>query len=214
MIIHEVDQNGPEWEKMRCGIPTASCFDKICTPTGKNSTQADAYADILLAEIMTGGPVETWAGNHWSERGHELEEEAAQYYELLHGVKLEKMGFVTDGEMVDGKPVGVTMGASPDRRIVGQNKLVEIKCPSPKVHIGYLLRQKVDQGYNSQLQGQLLLTGFEAVDILSYCPGLPSIVMPITRDAIYISKMRGMLREFNELLATKKAKMIELGYLE
>lgn len=212
MIIHDVEQNSEEWHILRAGLPTASCFDKICTPTGKASTQAEGYANLLIAEWMTGGQVATWAGNQWSERGHELEPEAAAYYELTKGVKLNKIGFCTDGEMIDGKPEGMTMGASPDRAVEGSDWLVEIKCPSPAVHISYLLKDKIDQGYNSQLQGQLLVTGKAGVDIVSYCPGLPPLIIPTPRDSVYISKMRGMLKEFNEMLAEKKARMIELGY--
>lgn len=206
MKIHDVEQNTPEWHAARAGIPTASCFDKICTPTGKASTQAEGYANLLIAEWMTGGQVETWAGNQWSERGHELEADAAAYYEMVKQVKLEKIGFVTDD--------AGTMGASPDRKIEGLNRLVEIKCPSPAVHISYLLNNKIDQGYNSQLQGQLLVTGFDGVDIISYCPGLPSIIIPNERDPIYLGTMRRMIDNFNEMLAEKKARIIELGYKE
>ena len=34
MIIHEVEQGSGDWLKLRLGIPTASEFDKIITPTG------------------------------------------------------------------------------------------------------------------------------------------------------------------------------------
>jgi len=37
VIIHEVEQNTPEWLTLRLGIPTASMFDKIVTPAGKFS---------------------------------------------------------------------------------------------------------------------------------------------------------------------------------
>jgi hypothetical protein len=42
MITHDVTQGSPEWLEARLGIPTASEFDKIITPTGKPSTQYEA----------------------------------------------------------------------------------------------------------------------------------------------------------------------------
>lgn len=205
MIVHDVEQGTPEWHQVRCGIPTASEFDKILTPTGKSSTQAEAYANRIIAEIMTGGAVETWQGNMWSERGNELEAEAASYYEIRKAVKVQKVGFITDDAR--------TMGASPDR-LVGNDGLLEIKCPAPHTHVEYLLKQKIDQGYFTQLQGQLLVTGRAWVDIVSYYPTMPSIIMRVERDAIYLSKLRGAIAEFNATVAEKRERMKELGYLE
>ena len=54
MIIHGCEQGTDEWFQARCGIPTASSFDKLITPTGKPSTQADAYMHQLLAEWVMG----------------------------------------------------------------------------------------------------------------------------------------------------------------
>ena len=204
MKIHDVEQNSPEWIAIRLGIPTASAFEKIFTPTGKASTQAEAYADLLLAEIMVGGPVEVWQGNQWTERGHELEQEAADYYAMTRGVTLKKVGFITDD--------AVTMGCSPDRLIEGGG-LLEIKCPAPHTHVKYLLKQEIDQGYRSQLMGQLLISGEPWVDIISYYPAMPSVIMRVERDPIYISKLRAALDEFNATVAEKKKRMIELGYL-
>lgn len=205
MIIHDVAQGTLEWHQARSGIPTASEFDKILTPTGKPSTQAETYANRIIAEIMTGGAVEGWQGNMWSERGNELEAEAAAYYELRKGVKLQTVGFITDDNR--------TMGASPDR-LIGEDGLLEIKCPSPQVHVEYLLKQKIDQGYFTQLQGQLLVTGRAWVDIISYYPTMPSIIMRVERDPIYISKLRGAITEFNLMIAEKRNRMIELGYMQ
>lgn len=214
MIIHDVEQNTPEWHLLRAGIPTASCFHQICSPTGKASDQAEAYSDLLIAEWMTSKHVSKWDGNNHSERGHEFEDEAAAYYEQVKRCKLEKIGFMTDGEMIDGKPVGITMGASPDRRVIGQRRLVEIKCPAPWIHVKYLRTQKIDQKYTSQLQGQLFVSGDDGTDIISYCEGFPTIIIPHDRDPIYIGTMGRMIKEFNEKLTEKKQRMIDLGYME
>lgn len=204
MLIHDVEQNSPEWHALRAGKPTASEFDKIFTPTGRDSKQAEGYANRLLAELIVGGQVETWGGNMWTDRGHELEAEAADYYAIRTGATLEKTGFITDDDC--------TMGASPDR-LVNDDGLLEIKCPSPHVHVEYLLNEKIDNGYFTQLQGQMLVTGRLWVDIISYHPNMPPVIMRVPRDAIYISKLRGKLADFKIMMEEKRQRLIELGHL-
>ena len=41
MKIIEVEQNSPEWFAARVGRVTASCMEKIITPTGMESKSAD-----------------------------------------------------------------------------------------------------------------------------------------------------------------------------
>lgn len=204
MIVHDVEQGGAEWFALRAGIPTASEFDKILSPTGKKSTQAEGYANRLLAELIVGGSVETWGGNMWTERGHELEQEAADFYEMSRGVVLKKVGFITDDKK--------TMGASPDRLIEGGG-LLEIKCPSPHVHVEYLLKGTIDQGYNSQMQGQMLVTGEDWVDIVSYHPQMPPVIMRVAKDPAYQGKLREALSEFSAMLEIKKQTLAKLGHL-
>ena len=55
------------------------------------------------------------------------------------------------------------IGCSPDRTVMekgGRYSLVEIKCPAPWTHIGYLL-DGPGADYRQQVQGQLLVTGAE-----------------------------------------------------
>lgn len=207
MIIHrDIEQGTPEWHQLRLGIPTASEFDKIITSGGKPSTQADAYANRLLAEIIVGQPVETFKKSAWMERGNELEPEAAAYYEMTNGIDTEKVTFVTDDER--------TMGASPDR-LVGDDGLLELKCPAPHTQIDYILNGKLDRDYWPQVQGQLYVTKRKWVDLVSYYPGMRKpVVIRVARDEAYITTMSGLLVKFTATVAAKKARLIELGHLE
>ena len=204
MLIHNVEQNTPEWLELRSGIPTASCFDKIITPTGKKSAQAEAYANQIIAEIMVGGPVDIWEGNQWSERGHELEPQAVAFYELQTGVECTVAGFVTND--------AGTIGCSPDR-LIGDTGLLEVKCPAPHTHIGYLLGEKIDQKYYPQLQGQLWVCEREWVENISYHPELPPVLIRHERDDNFIKSLETYMKEFLELLENKKDKMKQLGHL-
>lgn len=204
MIVVDCEQGSPEWFRARAGIPTASVFDKIITPTGKASTQADAYANLLLAELMVGGTVDSFEGNAWTERGNLLEDEAADFYQFHHGADIQRVGFVTNDQG--------TYGCSPDR-LVGEDGLLELKCPAPHTHVKYLLDKKLEQTYRPQVQGQLLVTGRKWVDLVSYHPEMPPVIIRAERDEEYLGMMEELLEKFVSTFNNKKQRMIERGYL-
>jgi len=57
MKVWQVQQGTQEWLRVRAGIPTASAFDSIVTPSGKPSKSAERYMYTLLAERLMGHPV-------------------------------------------------------------------------------------------------------------------------------------------------------------
>ena len=203
MLIHDVEQGSPEWYALRLGIPTASAFDKILTPTGKLSTQAEAFINKLLAEEMTGEAMQV-EKTVWMERGNELEQEAADYYELINDVELVKVGFCTN----DAK----TFGCSPDR-LVGEEGALEIKVPAPHTHIEYLRKGEIDKGYWSQLQGNLLVLNRKWIDWMSYNPKMPSLILKADRDEKYLSDLQTALDEFAIKYQAAKQIMTDKGYL-
>lgn len=205
MIVHDVVQGSPEWFACHIGLPTASAFDRIITPTGKPSTQADGYANELLAEMMAGEPLESFSGSEWMLRGKELEADAAAFYEMTVNEEMKVIGFCTD----DAK----TMGCSPDR-LVGEDGLLEIKIPKPKNHISYMLKQNLKGDHYPQSQGQLLVTKRKWVDMLSYHPKMPPVIIRVERDESYIATMKGLLSDFIFNLNKKRLRLIELGYMD
>ena len=56
MIILDCEQGSEEWFKARLGVPSASNFHRVITPTGKLSSQVDSYVNTLASEIITGQP--------------------------------------------------------------------------------------------------------------------------------------------------------------
>ena len=202
-------QGSAEWYSIRAGKPTASCFEKILSPTGKTSTQANAYAELLLAELMTGGQVSTWAGNQHTERGRELESDAVVLYEIQTNTVTEQVGFIEEYESGYNQPAG----CSPDR-LIGNDGLLEIKCPAPHTHLKYLLDNKIPIKYIPQVQGQLYITNCEWCDWMSYHPDMPPLIIRIKRDEEYITKLSEALRKFLHTLNEKKQRLIELGHLK
>jgi len=172
MILHEdIVQNTPQWHKVRLGIPTASAFDQLITPVeGKPSASAALYENRLVAESITGDPIDDFGGTAWTERGHELEPEAVTYYELIKEMDVKHGAFATNDE--------ATYGASPDC-FAGEEGLLEIKCLAPHTHVGILLNPKADRKHYPQLQGQLLVTGRAWVDILFYHPKAAAFISSV-----------------------------------
>ena len=203
MIRHDVLQGSPQWLKLRLGLPTASCFGQIITPAkGELSKQSGKYMARLLAEKFLGyslGSVSTKA----MEMGREREPEAAALYEFEFGVQTEVVGFITTD---DGK-----IGCSPDR-FVGKVGSLEIKCPLPHTHIGYLIGGGSHYAdYKPQVQGTLAIAELEWHDCLSYCHGFPRALWRAERDEPYIDKLRAALDQFNEQMAEAEQRLLKLG---
>ena len=190
MIVHDVKQGGADWLRLRAGIPTASAFYKIITPTGKVSSQADRYRCDLIAERILGRPLEAYV-SFAMERGSELEDEAFSAYEFERALDTFEVGFVTDD-------LG-RWGASPDR-LVGDDGLLEVKCPDAGVHVGYLLMRPADRKYYPQIQGQLWITGRKWVDIMSYHPQMPRAIVRVERDDEYLELLSKAVASFSQSL--------------
>jgi hypothetical protein len=201
----EIEQGTEAWRKIRAGKVTASCMEKIISPTGQESKQADKYMLQILGEIISGEPEETWSGNSDTERGKTLEQEAADYYAMTQEAELEKMGFCTTDDDF--------LGISPDR-FVGDDGLLEIKTAKQSVFVDYLLSGKLEQDHRPQTQCCLYVTGRKWVDTFLYCPTMPKqIIIRSTPNKPFITSMCEYLSKFSKTLADKKSKLAELGYI-
>lgn len=186
MKIHRVEQGSPEWHALRLGIPTASGFSRIVTAGGKLSEQSKAYGWALIAERLTGEPVDAEATG-WMTRGKEFEQEALSWYSLAHDVEVDRVGFVSD---FDGR-----VGCSPDF-LVGDDGGGEIKTPGIAKHIGYLLDEANENTHKPQVQGCLWLTGRKWWDVVSYHGDMAVACVRVYRDDEYIAKLADAVHEF------------------
>lgn len=162
------------WWEARRGIPTASSFDRILTPTGKRSGQWAAYMAELAADVQCQTP------NFFSERGGRVgtpemeagrlaEPHARRWYAVERDLDVCEVGFcVSDDGMY---------GCSPDG-LVGDDGVLELKCPLPKTQVKYILKgyDKVPLEYTPQVHGHLIVTCRPWVDFMSYCPGFQCIL--------------------------------------
>ena len=203
MIQVDCKQGTDEWHRARLGIPTASNFGKILTPTGRPSTQADTYRMKLLAEWLT-GEQEDEITTYWMQRGYLLQPEALKFYELHRDVVASEVGLC----YLDDRRV---IGASPDG-LIGEEGGLEIKCPSGGVHLRFLMTGSLPSDYIPQVQGNLYVTGREWWDFVSYHPQMPSDVIRIERDERYIGLLASSLDEFVEQLMADRAALLARGF--
>jgi len=179
MKIHEVEQGTTEWHALRLGIPTASNFDKLITTKGEPSKSRTKYLYQLVGERLSGTKEEGYT-NGYMERGIQLESEARSFYEVVTGKELKTCGFITDNHG--------DYGCSPDG-LVGDDGLIEIKCPSMAVHVGYLIDNKLPTDYFQQVQGQMFVAERKWLDFISYYPGIPPLIIRVEKDAGFCSKL-------------------------
>lgn len=187
MITIDIEQGTQEWKDLRVGVPSASNFDKIVTMKGEPSKQAEKYIYELAGERITGVREEGYL-NANMQRGMELEAKAREVYELITDLDVSQVGLCYPNE--DKK-----YSCSPDG-LVGDDGLIEIKCPIITTQVDYLLSKKFPSTYFQQVQGQLLVTGRKWCDFVSYYPGLKPLITRVERDEKFIEALASELEVF------------------
>ncbi len=197
MKIVDCKQGSPEWLAARLGIPTASNFDRIVTAkTFKASAQQAGYAAQLMAEWFLRTPLDD-TGTAFMERGTEMEPEAAKWYAWQHDADPREVGFcLTDDE---------TAGASPDR-LIGDEGLLEIKCPGAVKAMAYYLAGGTDE-YAMQIQGQLWVTRRKWCDLLLYNPTIPCVVRRYTPDPAIQAALDSEMPKFCAIIAAHRKEL-------
>ena len=164
--MSEIVQGTDEWKAIRCGKVTASRVADVIakTKTGWGASRANYMAE-LIAERLTGVPAEgfTNAAMQW---GTATEPQARENYEFYSNSIVEQVGFVLHPRIGD-------TGASPDG-LVGNEGLIEIKCPNTATHIDTLLGAEIASKYVTQMQWQMACTGRLWCDFVSFDPRMPA----------------------------------------
>jgi hypothetical protein len=193
MKVIDCLQGSPEWFEARRGIPTASEFHRIITAKKMEfSSAATDYIAELVAERLSGLPP---LGYHlrrslMMDHGLQTEEEARRWFELDRECTVERVGFCVSD---DGK-----CGCSPDG-LIGSEGGLELKCPSGKTQVKWLLGGTLPDDYKAQVHGCLLVTGRPWWDFVSYHPGLAPLVIRVTPNG-FTSALRAALGQFQDKL--------------
>lgn len=206
MIFYDIEQGSDDWIKLKRGIPTASEFSKIITPAkGDYSASAKPYMLRLLAEKMLGETLHDISGLPAVDRGKALEPQATLAYEIETGISTLRGGFGLSDDR--------RYGASPDMRLAGVNGGVEMKCPNADTHLGYWF-DGFGTAYHCQRQGQMLVFGWDFVDMYSYHPRLPSKIVRAPRDDAFIARLEKHLERFADEMSDLEAQLLATGFFD
>jgi putative phage-type endonuclease len=205
-MIEMMDQGTEEWFTIRIGKVTASRVADVIakTKTGYSASR-DNYMAQLVCERLTGQKGESFT-NAAMQHGTETEPLARAAYEALHDVLVDEVGFVPH-------PTIEMAGASPDG-LVGDDGLIEIKCPNTATHIDTLLSQTVPGKYNTQMQFQMACTGRQWCDFVSFDNRLPEelqlFVTRVPRDEVFIRLIEAEIVQFLAELDDKINKLMKV----
>ena len=200
-----MDQGSEEWFTIRIGKVTASRVADVIakTKTGYSASR-DNYMAQLICERLTGLKGESFT-NAAMQHGTDTEPLARAAYEALKDVLVDEVGFVPH-------PTIEMAGASPDG-MVGEDGLIEIKCPNTATHIDTLLSQTVPGKYNTQMQFQMACTGRKWCDFVSFDNRLPEMfqlfVTRVPRDEVFIRLIESEIVQFIAELDDKINKLMK-----
>ena len=131
--------------------------------------------------------------------GTEYEDTAREQYELAKGVK------VMDCPFMPMKGYESYVGGSPDGRLSTLDRIIEIKCPyNPAVHVEHCRWIKPEDlkvgnpQYYAQVQHNMLITGTELCDFISYSPlyrqGLDLHILEVPLDKDFCDNLMDRIR--------------------
>ena len=187
-----MEQRSTEWYAARCGSLGASQLNEALATT-KNGWGAsrENLKNRIIAERLTGSPTETFqnAAMVW---GVVTEDQARKAYEEATGTFVDELGIAQH-------PVLEHTHASPDG-LVGEDGLIEIKCPNTTTHIETLKAQKVPSKYMNQMLWQMRCVDRKWCDYVSFDPRLPAhlqlFIKRVERDDAAIAELEAKVAEF------------------
>lgn len=190
--MSDIEQRTDDWFAVRLGKVTASRVADLMakTKTGYAASRENYMAQLVL-ERITGAKAESFssAAMQW---GTDQEPFARAAYEAARDVMVEEQGFAPH-------PTIEMAGASPDG-LVGDDGLVEIKCPNTATMIETLLTEKVPSKYIAQMQFQMACTGRKWCDYVVFDPRMPPkaqlFIKRVDRDDKFIAEMEAEIVKF------------------
>lgn len=146
----------------------------------------------LIAERIAGWTEDTaMTPDMW--RGVEHEPYARDVY-AEHYAPVEVVGFMLREEAT------WRLGYSPDG-LVGDDGLIEIKCPRAKTHLRTILADEVPAHYMPQLQAGLLVSGRKWIDFVSFVAGMPLYRKRVTADPVWFDAITAACVSFERTAA-------------
>lgn len=174
MVEVNVEQRTPEWIEYRIG--------KITGTRLKEVLRADNLPLLyeMIAEVES-KQIEEIPVNKAMQRGIDCEPIVRQMYQDKYNEIIEEVGFCLSDE-------NDYLALSPDGFTLDRKGAIEIKCPSTKTHVKYILDDKIPTDYLPQVCMYFIVnTELEWLDFVTYddrFPSIPMYVIHVTREDI------------------------------
>lgn len=156
-----IEQRTEQWYADRLGHATGSRASDILA--GKDTQTRRGYLTQIVTERLTGRQQDGYI-NADMQRGIDIEPVARAAYQASREL-VDEVGFVRH-------PTIQWFGASPDG-LVGDDGLIELKCPRSTTHLDYWQSGKPPAKYVPQMLAQLSCTRRKWVDFVSFDDRFP-----------------------------------------
>lgn len=164
-IWTDVEQGSEKWFDLKSGRITGTEFQVMMS--GKTTKGYNTLLRKTVFESLYGVSLENDYTSEWMERGSLMEMDARNWYEGEILSVVEEVGFVEIDDW---------FGFSPDG-MIGNDGIVEIKCPKWSTHMDYMerdLKSLPPSPYKYQVIGPMaFINELEWVDFVSYHDILP-----------------------------------------
>jgi hypothetical protein len=180
---------------------------------GKGSAESAGRRNLrvqLVLERITGVSQDSDWKSEAMRVGIDREPDALLWYEAVTGHIVRRTGFVQHDELM--------AGASLDGH-VGDDGLVEVKCPLPATHLETIESRTIPGDYQKQIGHQLWITGAAWCDYASYHPAFPEplrlVILRLNADAgvtkAYDQAARAFLAEVDAKVDALTARLAEVA---
>ena len=198
MKIYNFEQRTDEWYNIRKGKMTASNAETIIA----NGKGLETYIYNLMAEYYSSAEKENYI-NADMQRGIDLEPEARLEFEFYTDLDVQEVGFIEYNDFI---------GVSPDG-LIGNDGLIEIKCPNDSIYFKLLLSNNIKPEYIAQMQMQMYVTDRQYCYFVSYNPNFEKslYIKKINRDEEMIEKLKKGLERGTQLIKEIKENFRKVG---
>ena len=198
MKIYNFEQRTEDWYNIRKGKMTASNAEIIIA----NGKGLETYIYNLMAEYYSSAEKENYI-NADMQRGIDLEPEAKIEFQFYTGLDIKEVGCVELNEYILASPDG----------LVGDDGLIEIKCPNDSIYFKLLLSNNIKPEYIAQMQMQMYVTDRQYCYFVSYNPNFEKslYIKKINRDEEMIDKLKKGLERGTQLIKEIKKNFRKVG---
>ena len=198
MKIHNFEQRTEDWYNIRKGKMTASNAETIIA----NGKGLETYIYNLMAEYYSSAEKENYI-NADMQRGIDLEPEAKIEFQFYTGLDIKEVGYVEFNEYILVSPDG----------LIGNDGLIEIKCPNDSIYFKLLLSNNIKPEYIAQMQMQMYVTERQYCYFVSYNPNFEKslYIKKINRDEEMIDKLKKGLERGTQLIKEIKENFRKVG---